>query len=262
MSTAMDASPPRRTSSRRSSAPARAARDRARKLEAVERARTEPIAIVGMGCRFPGGARSPEAFWRAAARAASTRSREVPAERWDVDAYYDPDPDAPGKMCTRWGGFLDRASTGSTPRFFGISPREAGGMDPQQRLLLEVAWEALGARRAIAPDRLAGTPHRRVRRASRRSDYCAPDPRARSRRASTPTSATGNAHSVAAGRLSYLLGLQGPSVAVDTACSSSLVAVHLACQSLRRGECRLALAGGVNLMLCPERASTLLQARA
>ena len=123
------------------------------RLEAAERARHEPIAIVGMACRFPGGVDSPERSGRCCARAAR-RVGEVPADRWDIDALYDPDPDAPGKMSTRRGGFLGDVD-GFEPQFFGISPREAASMDPQQRLLLEVAWEAL-EHAAIAPDRLGG----------------------------------------------------------------------------------------------------------
>ena len=121
------------------------------KLDALERARSEPIAIVGIGCRFPGAA-GPEAFWRSAASRRGRRSARCRADRWDIDAYYDPDPDAPGKMYTRRAGFLDRVD-GFDPQFFGISPREAAGMDPQQRLLLEVCWEAL-EHAGQAPDRL------------------------------------------------------------------------------------------------------------
>ena len=215
------------------------------KLDTVERLRTEPIAIIGIGCRFPGGANNPEAFWRLLRDGVDAIS-EVPAERWDVNAFYDPDPTIPGKISTRWGGFLEYVDQFDAS-FFGISPREAVSMDPQQRLLLEVAYEGLeDAGQRL--DRLAGS-RTGVFIGICSSDYswfqlADPD------RIDAYTS-SGWAHSVASGRLSYLLDLQGPSVAIDTACSSSLVAVHLACQSLRNQECHLALAGGVNLILSP-----------
>lgn len=208
---------------------------------------TEPIAIVGIGCRFP-GAKDPEAFWQLL-RDGVDAITETPADRWDINAFYDPDPDVPGKMNTRWGGFLERVDQ-FDPHFFGISPREAGRMDPQQRLLLEVAWEALEDA-GQAPHRLAGTQtgvfigiggidysHLQIRYGDFPFDIDA-------------YAGTGNAHSIAANRLSYLLDLRGPSLPVDTACSSSLVAIHLACQSLLHGESTLALAGGVNLILFP-----------
>jgi acyl transferase domain-containing protein/acyl carrier protein len=213
----------------------------------AERARTEPIAIVGMGCRFPGGADSPEAFWQMLVNRVDAIT-EAPADRWDTDSLYDPDPEAPGKVTTRWGGFLNRVDE-FDPYFFGISPREAAGMDPQQRLLLEVAWEALEAA-GQTKEQIAGSQTGVfVGIHSHSNDYY-------SLQTGDPASmdiytGTGTAHNVVSGRLSYLWDLQGPNVAVDTACSSSLVAVHLAVQSLRAGECRMALAGGVNLMLSP-----------
>ncbi|HZN17327.1 MAG TPA: type I polyketide synthase [Micromonosporaceae bacterium] len=217
------------------------------KLEASERARTEPIAVVGMGCRFPGGADSPQAFWELL-RDGVDAVREVPADRWDGAALYDPDTSAPGKVSSRWGGFLDQVDRFDAA-FFGISPREANQMDPQQRLMLEVAWEALESAGQTA-DGLAGSPTGVfVGVHSHSNDYTwlqFADPG----QIDTYTG-TGTSHSVVAGRISYLLDLRGPSVALDTACSSSLAAVHLACQSLRAGECRLALAGGVNLALTP-----------
>lgn len=124
------------------------------RAESALEARREPIAVVGIGCRFPGGANSPDAYW-AMLRQGVDAVREIPAERWDVDGLYSPDPNEPGRMATRWGGFLDGLEE-FDPWFFGISPREAIGMDPQQRLLLEVAWEAL-EHAGIAPDRLDGT---------------------------------------------------------------------------------------------------------
>src|SRR5690606_32737424 len=217
------------------------------RVEELEGARREPIAIVGLSCRFPGGADSPEAFWQLL-REGVDAIREVPASRWDVDALYDPDPDAAGKTATRWGGFIEDEHAFDAA-FFGISPREAAGMDPQQRLLLELSWEAL-ERASIAPDALTGTPTG-VFVGISNSDYFRIHERAGLASLDAYT-ASGSAHSVAAGRIAYVLGLQGPAIAVDTACSSSLVAVHLAVQSLRAGECSMALAGGVNLLLAPE----------
>ena len=218
---------------------------------------TEPIAIVGIGCRFP-GADSPEAFWRLLHDGIDAIT-EVPAERWDISAYYDPNPGAPGKMNTRWGGFLEHVDR-FDPHFFGISPREASRMDPQQRLLLEVTWEALEDA-GQAPHRLAGS-QTGVFIGISGVDYS----QLQIRYGDFPLdidayAGIGNAHSVAANRLSYLLDLHGPSLAVDTACSSSLVAIHLACQSLLRGESTLALAGGVNLVLFPALTVAFSQAR-
>jgi acyl transferase domain-containing protein/acyl carrier protein/ubiquinone/menaquinone biosynthesis C-methylase UbiE len=216
-------------------------------LERLKQLGNEPIAVIGIGCRFPGGANDPDSFWQLIIEGRDA-IREVPPERWDLNAFYDPDPDVPGKMSTRWGGFLDGIDQ-FDPEFFGISPREAAGMDPQQRLLLEVAWEAL-ENAGQSSERLAGSPTG-VFVGVCNSDYFLM--RFESLRDSVDAYvATGNAHSVASGRISYILGLQGPSLSVDTACSSSLVAVHLACQSLRASECRMALAGGVNLILMPD----------
>jgi acyl transferase domain-containing protein/acyl-CoA synthetase (AMP-forming)/AMP-acid ligase II/acyl carrier protein len=206
----------------------------------------EPIAIVGLGCRFP-GADDPDSFWQLLRRGGDAVG-EVPGDRWDIESYYDPSPDTVGKMYSRWGGFL-RGVDQFDPAFFGISPREALMMDPQQRLLLEVAWESL-EHAGIAADRLGGT-STGVFVGISGSDYAqlltmSADPG----RIDTYFG-TGTSVSAAAGRIAYLLGLQGPALAVDTACSSSLVALHLACESLRRGECQLALAGGVNLLLSP-----------
>jgi acyl transferase domain-containing protein/SAM-dependent methyltransferase len=227
------------------------------KLDAIERARTEPIAIVGLGCRFPGGAESPEAYWQLL-REGTDAITEVPPERWDVEAYYDPEPDSPGKLATRHGGFLSRVDAFDAD-FFGISPREAVSMDPQQRLLLEVSWEAL-EHAGQPPAELAGS-RTGVFVGIASFDYAQLNATPRDPARLDAYLATGSSHSVAAGRLSYWLGLQGPSLAIDTACSSSLVAVHLACQSLRSGECRLALAGGVNLVLRPEIGVSLSKAR-
>jgi microcystin synthetase protein McyG len=217
------------------------------KLGRLEQRAAEPIAVTGIGCRFPGGANDPDSFWRLLIEGRDAIS-EVPPTRWDIERFYDPDPDAPGKMSTRWGGFLDGIEQ-FDPEFFGISPREAAGMDPQQRLLLEVVWEAL-ENAGQNPDSLAGS-QSGVFVGLCSSDYFMMQFEG-GRDSIDAYVATGNAHSVASGRISYVLGLQGPSVSVDTGCSASLVAVHLACQSLRSGECRMALAGGVNLIMMPD----------
>ncbi|MBV8886873.1 MAG: type I polyketide synthase [Chroococcidiopsidaceae cyanobacterium CP_BM_RX_35] len=227
------------------------------KLEAVERSKTEPIAIVGMRCRFPGGANDPETFWQLLINRVDAITK-VPPERWNVDAYYDPNPDAPGKMSTRYGGFLQQVDQ-FDPQFFGISPREALRIDPQQRLLLEVSWEAL-ENAGLIPNQQALN-QTGVFIGITTNDY------ARLLMPSGDLSQidayylTGNPFNAVAGRLSYTLGMQGPCMAIDTACSSSLVAVHLACQSLRNGECNHALAGGVNLILSPENTIALSHAK-
>lgn len=205
----------------------------------------EPIAIVGIGCRFP-QAKNPEAFWQLLRSGKSTIA-EVPKDRWDIDRFYHPSADTPGKMNTRWGGFIDQVDRFDA-EFFGISADEVEHSDPQQRLFLEVAWEAL-ENAAIVPTSLAGSQtgvfiglctvdyHRLLyKNFSQIGLY----------------SGTGTTPCITANRLSYLLDLHGPSMAVDTACSSSLVTVHLACQSLRSRESNLCLAGGVNLILSPD----------
>jgi polyketide synthase 12/myxalamid-type polyketide synthase MxaB len=204
----------------------------------------EAIAIVGIGCRYPGGARDPEAFFQQLLAGADA-IREVPRARWEIDAWYDRDPDAIGKMNTRWGGFIDGVED-FDPLFFGVAPREARAMDPQQRVLLEVTWEALEDA-GIPPSSLLGTPAG-VFIGIASWDY--------SRRQISeplgPWSTTGVALSIASGRISYLLGLTGPCLSVDTACSSSLVAMDLAVKSLRTGEASLAIVGGVQLLLHAE----------
>ncbi len=222
-----------------------ALKDMRAKLQTLEQSRTDPIAIIGLGCRFPGGARDPQAFWELL-RDGVDAIGEVPASRWPVDSYFDVDPDQPGKMNSRYGGFVPGADQFDAA-FFGIAPREAASMDPQQRLLLEVSWEALEDA-GQAPNQLAGS-DTGVFIGICTNDYAG---MMRDVRRIDAYRSSGNATSIASGRVSYVLGLQGPSVAVDTACSSSLVAVHLACQSLRDGECRMALAGGVNRILTPE----------
>jgi acyl transferase domain-containing protein/NADPH:quinone reductase-like Zn-dependent oxidoreductase len=218
------------------------------KLEAAERSRREPIAIVGMGCRFPGGAVDADTYWQLL-REGVDAVIPVPKDRWDADAVYDEDPDAPGKTYSRHGGFLTGAIDQFDASLFGISPREASSLDPQQRLLLEVAWEAIED---------AGQDFSRLNGSDTgvyigicSNDYSQMQISYGAAMMMDPYSATGNANSVAAGRLAYVLGLHGPTIAVDTACSSSLVVVQLACQALRDGQCRMALAGGVNLLISP-----------
>jgi 3-oxoacyl-(acyl-carrier-protein) synthase/acyl carrier protein len=215
----------------------------------------QAIAIVGIGCRFPGGIGDPEQFWEAL-RAGVDGVREVPAERWDVDAWYAPGAAVPGRMNTRWGGFIEGADEFDAG-FFAISPREARFMDPQQRILLEVSWEAL-EHAGIPADRLARS------RTGVFVGICSNDYQrlqAGGESLQEGYAATGNALSIAANRISYALDLVGPSWAVDTACSSSLVAVHQACRSLLAGEADLALAGGVNLVLDPAGTVAFSQAR-
>src|SRR5689334_2754430 len=213
------------------------------KVAGLELLDVEPIAIIGMACRFPGGVRDTESFWQLLRNGVDAVT-EVPPDRWDVDAYYDPDPDAPGKMNTRWGGFIDEVDQFDA-HFFNISPREAARMDPQQRLLLEVTWEALESA-GQGLEKLSGSPTGVF------VGICGYDYsflQFQSGKGTDPYYITGNIFSAAAGRLSYVLGIQGPCMAIDTACSSSLVTAHLACKSLRSSECDMALAAGVNLVL-------------
>jgi len=231
-----------------------------KKLETVDREKTEPIAVIGVGCRFPGNANDPDSFWHLLHEGIDAVT-EIPSDRWDIDAYYDQDPGAPLKAYTRHGSFIQQVDQ-FDPLFFGISPREAVSLDPQQRLLLEVTWEAL-ENAGIVPNQL---------RNSKTGVYvgiCTDDYSSSqittiitkmliqsSRNEENPAlvdshTGTGSARSMAVGRISHLLGLQGPNIQLDTACSSSLVGVHLACQSLRLKESNLALVGGVNLILSP-----------
>ncbi|HEY7833600.1 MAG TPA: beta-ketoacyl synthase N-terminal-like domain-containing protein, partial [Ktedonobacterales bacterium] len=213
-----------------------------------------PIALVGIGCRFP-GASGPAAFWDLL-RDGRDAIREVPPERFDVDEFYDPRPGTPGKIATRWGGFLDAVDQFDAG-FFGIAPREASRMDPQQRLLLEVAWEALADGGQVLTHFQPGETGVFVGALSTEYEDLLFD----SPESVNVYSLVGSSRSVLAGRLSYALGVEGPSVTVDTACSSSLVALHLACQALRAGECRMALVGGVNLILEPKYSIGFSQAR-
>lgn len=225
------------------------ARQARAQLGAISRA--EPIAVIGMGCRFPGGADSPEQFWTLL-RDGVDAVGDIPRSRWDVDAFHDPDPAVPGKSAVAHGGFVDGVDQFDAS-FFGIMRREAERMDPQHRVFLEVAVDALD-HAGLTREHLAGS-QTGVFISSFHSDYNllqfadidSIDAR----------TLTGTQHSVLANRLSYLLDLRGPSISIDTACSSSLVATHLACQSLRTGESDVALAGGISLMLTPEMMITL-----
>ncbi len=217
------------------------------RLAASDRQRNEPIAVIGMGCRFPGAA-NPQKFWRALQAGADAVS-EIPKSRWNLDDYYDPNPDAPGKMSTRYAALLDHVDQ-FDPEFFGISPREAVAMDPQQRLLLEVTWEAL--ENAAQNPRDLGRHRAGVFVALTTDEYAQMFYRAGDPAIFNAYFASGIARSVAGGRISYTLGIEGPNLSVDTACSSSLVALHTACLYLRAGECRLAIAGGSNVLLSPE----------
>ncbi len=211
--------------------------------------RDEPLAIIGLGCRFPGGADSPEAFWRLLMTGTDAIST-VPADRWDVRRFYDADPTAPGKTYVREGGFLRQPLETFDAAFFGISPREAATLDPQQRLLLEVVWEAFEDA-GVDLTALRGS-----RTGVFIGGFCLDSMiqtlGVQSRDAIYEQTATSSSLALLANRLSYVFDLRGPSFAVDTACSSSLTSLHLACQAVTGGHCEVAVAGGVNFMLRPE----------
>ena len=225
------------------------------KLADLEKAQYEPIAVVGMGCRFP-GAPNPETYWQLLQDGVDAIT-EVPEQHWDARAYYDPNPNLSGKICTTYGGFIPHLKEFDAA-FFRIAPREAISLDPQQRLLLEVTWEAL-ENGGIAAEQLQGSQtgvfigicgvdywHQLLNRDQATIDAYL---------------TTGNTHSLASGRLSYFFGFTGPSISIDTACSSSLVALHLAIQSLRQQECNLAIVGGVNRIVSPQASINFSQAR-
>lgn len=207
----------------------------------------EPIAIIGLGCRFP-GAPNADAFWKLLISGGDA-VRVTPHDRWALDRFHDPDPKMPGKLITRRGGYLDQIDR-FDPQFFGISPREAACLDPQQRLLLELCWETMEDA-GVIPAELAGG-NVGVFVGAFTLDYMVQQLSGANRPLIQTHTATGSMMTMVSNRLSYTFDFRGPSISVDTACSSSLVAVHLACQNLRSGDCELALAGGVNVMIRPE----------
>jgi acyl transferase domain-containing protein/acyl carrier protein len=213
----------------------------------VDQVRATPIAVIGMACRLPGGIDSPDQLWEALLRGEDLVT-EIPADRWDVDEYYDPEPGVPGRSPCKWGAFLDDVA-GFDSDFFGISEREATAMDPQHRLLLETSWEAM-EHAGLTPEDLAdsltgvfmGLTINDYQLLAAETDAMA-----------GPYGATGANFSIASGRIAHALGLRGPAMTIDTACSSGLLTVHMACRSLNDGESDLALAGGANVMLDPRR---------
>ncbi|MFF2661922.1 beta-ketoacyl synthase N-terminal-like domain-containing protein [Kitasatospora sp. NPDC058032] len=231
------------------------AQDPARTAPTVRGGAEDAIAVIGVGCRFPGGVTGADGFWDFLARGGSGITA-IPRDRWDIEEFFDEEAGAPGRMYVRHGGFVDGVRDFDAG-LFGIPPREAMGIDPQHRLMLEVAWEAL-EHAGVAPDSLRG---------SRTGVFVGMGGSDFQRLGAGDVSlidaysATGSSANFGANRLSYVLGLEGPSMVVDTACSSSLVALHLAVQSLRTGECGTALAGGVNVMLSPDSSVALSSGR-
>ncbi|MFM8719093.1 MAG: beta-ketoacyl synthase N-terminal-like domain-containing protein, partial [Chthoniobacterales bacterium] len=207
----------------------------------------QDIAIIGMGCRFPGGLNNPEEFWKFICEGKEA-VREIPSDRWNIQRFYDTEQGLPGKSIAKRGGFIDGIDQ-FDPQFFGISPREAPYIDPQQRLLLETAWEAMEDAGLVLDFRngtdigvFVGVSH---------NDYQAIQGGAGDRSRISAHTPTGHAHSIAANRISYCFNLTGPSIAMDTACSAALTAVHIACEQLAAGHCPVALAGGVTVMITP-----------
>ena len=214
-----------------------------------EHTNTEPIALVGIGCRFPGGVRHAESFWELL-KTGRDAIIDVPSDRWNVRRFFDPDASKPGKMYVKQGGFLRQRIDAFDALFFGIAPREAECIDPQQRLLLETSWEALEDA-GIPFEALAGS-NTGVFIGAFTLDHKLTQMGKMNRQLIGTHTAIGSTMTILSNRISYVLDLRGPSMSLDTACSSSLVAVHLACQAIWRGECDLALAGGVNVMMRPE----------
>jgi len=209
----------------------------------------EPLAIVGIGCRYAGGANDPESFWKLLLSGVDAVS-EIPPDRWNLKRFYDPDPAKPGKIYMREGGFLEQKINAFDALFFGIAPREAECMDPQQRLLLETSWEALEDA-GIPVESIAGS-NTGVFIGAFTLDHKLTQMGSANRDSITTHTAIGSTMTILSNRISYMLDLHGPSMSLDTACSSSLVATHLGCQAIWRGECDLALVGGVNIMSRPE----------
>lgn len=219
------------------------------RLNKFQNQKAEPIAIIGMGCRFPGGAETLDSYWNLLHQAVDAVTH-VPKDRWDKDDIYDPDSDTKGKINNKFGGFLKSNIYDFDPHFFNISPQESIQIDPQQRLLLEVAWETLENSNICPEDLFESLSGVFIGVSS--FDYALRVFGSNEREQISPYSGTGTLLSPPAGRLSYFLGLKGPSMSVDTACSSASLAIHLACQSLRNQECNFALAGGVNALLSPD----------
>jgi polyketide synthase 5 len=219
-------------------------------VERVASTTVTPIAVVGMGCRLPGGVDSPAGLWGALLRGEDTVTT-VPLDRWDAEEYFDPEPGVPGRSVSKWGAFLDDVA-GFDADFFGISEREATALDPQHRLLLETSWEAI-EHAGIDPATVANT-STGVFVGLTGADYqlLAADANA----VEGPYGFTGSNFSLASGRIAYHLGAHGPAYTVDSACSSGLLTVHMACRSLHDGESDLALAGGASVMLEPRRMSS------
>jgi hybrid polyketide synthase/nonribosomal peptide synthetase FtdB len=214
----------------------------------MEESKMEPIAIVGIGCRFPGGANNPESFWKLLQEGIDATT-DIPKDRWDIQTFYDPDKSKPGKAYTCHGGFLEKVDEFDA-QFFGISPREAAYMDPQQRILLEIVWEALEDA-GIIPEKITGS-NTGVYIGAFTLDYKILQLNSGSLEQIDTHTATGAMMTMVSNRISHIFDLRGPSLSVDTACSGSLVAVHLACQSIWNNQCSMAIAGGVNVITTPE----------